>query len=166
MLTATNLLEPVSYLVPSQEIQYASYLQLLPPTLTNVILFKVCLYLSSAYSNTLSAQTIKWFIYSLIHSLFNPSFDGTFTLTEIFPEFTQSYPDSLSSRIIIHRAFHIPPFVLHVHTILSITVQCDSAASFKNYWWLNNSYTSVPTFVRRNLTLVHSISNMPLITNF
>jgi len=59
MLTATNLLVPLSHLKPSQEIQYISYLQLLPSMLTNVILFNACLYLSIVYSNTLTAQTVK-----------------------------------------------------------------------------------------------------------
>ena len=49
MLTATNLLVPLPSLIPSQEIQYASYLQLLPSMLTNVILFNVCLYSSIVY---------------------------------------------------------------------------------------------------------------------
>jgi hypothetical protein len=133
MLTAANLLVPLPYLVQSQEIKHASYLQILPSMLTNVILFNVCLFLSIVYSSTLSAQTIKWFIFSLIRSLFNPSFNEAFTLTEICNDFTQSYPDSLSCRIKFHRVFHVPPFVLHVHTILTITVQPDAAGSFKNY---------------------------------
>jgi hypothetical protein len=138
--TGTDILVALPSLMQSREIKDASYLQLLPSMLTSVILFSVCLYLSIVYPNTLSAQTMKWFICSLIHSLSSLSFNETFTLTEICPDFTQSYPDSLSCRIIFHRVFfHIPPFVLHAHTILSITVQRDSAASFKNYWWFNNS---------------------------